>query len=137
MSHFTKVATKLTNQDALVLALNDVGFAGRVEVHDDPVALKGFPLVRQQPRQAHVVVRKRWLSPSYSDLGFQRDNESGTFQMWADTDWLRGNRDIVDRLTPRYAYHATIATMTAQGYSVAEEQQDASGEVRLVLRRYR
>lgn len=137
MSHFTRVATKLTDKGALVLALKDVGFGEHVEVHHEPVALNGFPLIRQEPRRAHVVVRKRWLSPAYSDLGFEQEAETGTFQMWADTDWLERNRDIVDRLTPRYAYHATIATMMAQGYSVAEEQQDQSGEIRLVLRRYR
>lgn len=137
MSHFTKVSTQLTDRDALLSTLADIGFgSGRVEVHDTPVPLQGFPMVRQRARTGEIVVRKRWLRPAYSDLGFERVTPDEPYQIWADSDWLARNPQLVRQLTRRYAYHVVLATMTQQGYTIAEEATDGTGEVRLVLRRY-
>jgi hypothetical protein len=57
VSHFTVLRTRITDVDALVKALGDVGFK-KVEVHDVPQHLHGY---RGDERQqvAEVIVRLR------------------------------------------------------------------------------
>lgn len=133
MSHFTTLRTHITDRDALVAALADVGYHA-VEVHDTPQTLHGYRGDRR-PERAHVIVRRRHIGSSSNDIGF-RQGDDGQFtaviseydRHTHDATWLR-------RLTARHAYHATTTTLAAQGYQMVEEQTEQGGAVRMVLRR--
>jgi hypothetical protein len=48
-----------------------------------------------------------------------------------------GNKpqEMLKQLTPRYAYHATMAKLSEQGFTLASEEREPNGRVRLLLRR--
>lgn len=136
MSHFTTVSTKITDRDFLLLALDDLGFpTTKVKVTERPVALEGFLGDRRQ-QHAEVIIPKEQVGRLSNDIGFER-SEDGTYRVWiSEFDRRRYGDAWLDRLNSRYAYHATVATMTQQGFAVAQEETASTGEVRLVLRRY-
>jgi hypothetical protein len=51
--------------------------------------------------------------------------------------WGMGNKpqEMLKQLTPRYAYHATMAKLSEQGFTLASEEREPNGRVRLLLRR--
>ena len=130
MSHFTKVATRIADEQALTSALEDFGY--RVERHDQAVKLRGF---LGQSRRGHVVVRREQLPVRWSDLGFERGTD-GVYQAWIDSDLMEHDPRFLERLTARSAYHASVRTLETQGFTIADEQKAADGTVRLVLRRH-
>lgn len=133
MSHFTTLRTHLTDRDALVAALCDVGHPD-VEVHDDAQPLHGFRGdVRAQ--RAHVIIRRRHVGYMSNDLGFARQADGRFDAVISDFDRGRYDAAWLARLTARHAYHVTATTLAAQGFDLVEEQQDRDGTVRLLLRR--
>lgn len=130
MSHFTKVQTRIADEEALLLALAEQGW--EPEAHPHAVRLRGF---LGASRQGHIVVRREQLSVRWSDLGFERDAD-GVFQAWADSELLSKDPGLLDRLTARTAYHSTVRTLASQGFQVAAEGKQEDGTVRLVLRRF-
>lgn len=129
MSHFTRVQTQIADTDALVRALEDEGYVA--EVHEHGTKLRGF---LGQSRHGQVVVRREQLPVRYSDLGFERQPD-GVYRAWIDSDLAEHDPALLQRLTARAAYHATMTTMSAQGFTLADEQHAQDGTVRLVLRR--
>lgn len=133
MSHFTRIHTEFVEEAAIVAALNDLGI-GPVELHESPVRLKGWGAQAGRRPKARIVVRKRHLRPSYTDLGFQ-ETQKGTWQLWADSAYLRRHATVLSQLKSRYAYHTSINVLKKQGYRVIEESTGDTGEIRLVLQR--
>lgn len=129
MSHFTRVQTQIADTDALVCALQDEGY--EVEVHEQGTTLRGF---LGQSRQGQVVVRREQLPVRYSDLGFERQPD-GIYRAWIDSDLAKHDPALLSRVTARSAYHATMSTLSSQGFALADEQRAEDGTVRLVLRR--
>lgn len=76
MSHFTIVKLALTDRDALIEALEAMGYRGKIEVHEGPAALIGYDgLPRQlndQTVTAEVVIRRKHLWSAANDIGFAR-----------------------------------------------------------------
>ncbi|MBL7497507.1 DUF1257 domain-containing protein [Frankia sp. CNm7] len=133
MSHFTQLRTKITELEHLVAALADVGYA-TVETHDEARPLRGYQGDRRRQR-AHVIVRRQHVGAASNDLGFERQ-EDGTFRAWiSEYDVRELGAGWLGRVEARYAYHATRATLARQGFSVAREETDRDGTVRLVLTR--
>lgn len=137
MSHFTTLSTQITDRDALIRALADLGFSEqKLKVTDRPVPLEGF-LGDRREQLAEVIIPKKHVGRLSNDIGFERI-EDGTYRAWiSEFDRPRYGDAWLDRLYSRYAYHATVATMTRQGFTVAQEETSSAGEIRLVLRRYR
>jgi len=133
MSHFTTLHTRLTDQDALVAALRDVGYPD-VEVHDDAQPLCGYRGDLRRDR-AHVIVRRRHIGSASNDIGFVRQPDGRFGAVISDYDRARHGQAWVERLTARHAYHVTATTLAAQGFDMVEEQQDHDGTIRLLLRR--
>ena len=133
MSHYTRIQTKIVDRDALVLALADAGY--EATVHDESVPLRGF-LGEGRDQRAHVVVPKGqvgWLS---NDLGFERTAD-GTFRAWiSDYDALKHDGTWLAQLTQRYAYHATVQTLTQQSFEVVGQEQREDGSIRVLVRRF-
>ena len=123
MSHYTTLRTQLTDADALVAALADLGYP-EVEVHAEVA-----------PQRAHVIVRRRHIGPESNDIGFERRDDGRFAAVVSDYDRARHGEDWLRRLTARHAYHATRATLAEQGVEAVEEETDRTGTVRLVLRR--
>ena len=133
MSHYTTLRTHITDRDALVAALADVGY-DEVEVHDTPKTLEGWQGDRRSER-AHVIVRRRHVGSSSNDIGFRQGAEGRFEAIVSDYDRHVHDAAWLARVTARHAYHATTSTLAAQGYHMVEEQTEHDGAVRMVLRR--
>jgi hypothetical protein len=131
MSHFTLVETKITDQAHLLAALHDLGYEPVFPAQGQTlVAVRGY---RGQRDTAEVKVVSK-TAPSY-DIGFQQAPD-GTYQVVADWWEIGGDErtEIQQHLVQRAAYHATVATLQAQGFTLVEET-DERGELVLTLMR--
>ena len=137
MSHYTRIATQLTDTAILLQALADVlGIdASGIEQHNEPVVLtEGWGM--DQSGRAHLVVRRHDLAHLQqwrtSDLGFLR-GEDGTYTVVAEGtlayDFAHG---WGARLTQRYAVHTAKAQLHAQGFTLVSEETDDDGTIRLI-----
>ncbi|MBD1923513.1 DUF1257 domain-containing protein [Microcoleus sp. FACHB-831] len=135
MSHFTSIKTQIKNQEALVKALEDVGFKN-VEVHNDAQHLYGFVGdVREQT--AEVIIRRQHLGSASNDIGFKRQ-EDGQFEAII-SEYDRAyqySQQWLNQLTQRYGYHTLMETAPAQGFTVEEEEVLADGTIRVVVGRW-
>jgi hypothetical protein len=133
VSHFTTLRTQITDTDALVAALADMGY-DEVEVHDEAQPLIGY-LGDTRRQRAHVIVRRRHVGRVSNDIGFERQADGHFTAVISDYDRPRHGEAWLARLTARHAYHAAATTLAAQGFDLVDEQTDRDGTVRLVLRR--
>ena len=124
MSHFSRIQTQIVDKTFLIQALSDLGF----QYEEGRLQVDGF---RGQKAQVDILLR---LKNSYS-IGL-REN-AGSFEVVADWAGVRGlnQKDFVQRLTQRYAYHTTRAKLEAQGFSLVEETKSETGQIHMVLRR--
>lgn len=128
MSHFSRVQTKMTDQDCLHSAL--VGLKYDVVSR---ALVRGFT---GRTVEADLVVR-----PGGSfDIGFERQSD-GAFTLVAD--WWGVEREAGVReaefLPPvlqRYAYEVVCREMVSQGFQLVRESVAADQSVQLTLRRW-
>ena len=133
MSHFTTLVTQITDIDALVAALADVGY-GNVEVHDLSQPLYGYQ-GDMRPERAHVIVRRKHVGEASNDIGFERQPE-GEYRAWiSEFDRHTHDERWLGQVTARHAYHLTQKTLTRQGFNLVDEHNEHDGTVRMVLRR--
>ncbi|MBN2005067.1 MAG: DUF1257 domain-containing protein [Anaerolineae bacterium] len=132
MSHYTVLNTQFVDVETLVKALSDVGFS-HVEVHDHPQILMdwvGLP----RPQKAEVIIRRKYVGRASNDIGFRRQKD-GTFQaIISKFDRIRHSENWLQSVARRYAYHATLVTLTRQGFELAEESENHD-QFHLTLRR--
>ena len=101
MSVYITLETPLVDQQCLLAALAELGFGEEeVEVHEQPVALRGY-----QRSDAHIVIRSEHLPNAHSDIGF-RKTEQG-YRFIVDTDDVHRGFDDAwrRRLRERYDHH--------------------------------
>lgn len=124
MSHFSRIRTQIVNRDHLIAALQDLGYTP--ETGD--LLITGY---RAQTTGVEVLVRL----PSSAPVGFRKAGD--TYELIADWAAVKGIRrqEFADRLARRYAVHAARAGLEQQGFHLVEETEEASGQIRLVLRR--
>ena len=133
MSHFTQVRTSLRDADVLAEALHELGYP-EVEVHRRPQRIHGFG---SQTREAEVIVRREHITgPVYADIGFARQDDGSFAAVMDSSDMNRYGRDWMPRLTHAYGHAAALRYARAHGYEVVTDELDATGERRLMLRRY-
>jgi len=134
MSHYSKVTTRLVDEAALLKALADLGFAA-VEVHERPLGLRGYKGDLRKDT-AHVIIRRRFIGPYSNDIGFLRQADGSYAAIISEFDEVEKGYDQawLNRLSQRYAYHVAVTQLTAQGFSLIEEQ-DENGELVLTLTR--
>lgn len=133
MSHFTTLATQLTDTDALCAALADVGYPD-FEVHEAAQPLYGYQGDLRRDR-AHVIVRREHIGRASNDIGFRRQEDGRFLAVISEYDRATHDETWLGRLIARHAYHATNKTLTAQGFHLVDEVNEQDGTVRLVLRR--
>lgn len=133
MSHFTTIATQIVSAQHLIQALNDLGFA-EVEVHAQPQWLVGFQGdLREQ--KAHVIIRRKHIGLLSNDIGFAQ-NAKGTFDVLiSDYDRNEYDHKWMQKLTQRYAYHASRDLLAQQNFSLVDERLEKDGTIRLTVRR--
>jgi Protein of unknown function (DUF1257) len=134
LSHFTTLATQLTDADALRAALADVGY-GEVEIHEQAQPLYGYEGDQRRDR-AHVIVRRKHVGRASNDIGFLRQDDGRFLAVISEYDRSKHDTAWLGRLTARHAYHVTSQTLAAQGFHLTEETTEHDGTVRLVLRRF-
>ena len=125
MSHFTQVATKLSNKEMLLRVLREMGF----EVQEK-AQIRGY---RGQETYADIAVR---MKKGY-DVGFLLNND-GTYSFIADWFGVEGytQEQFVSGVQRQYAL-ATVKEQTfRQGFNLVEEQKNADGSIRVVMRRW-
>lgn len=125
MSHFTTIKTQMTEKEPLLKALIDLGFVPQ----DGPIEINGY-----LGNRTHVEVKVPTKNPEY-DIGFRKVGE--TYQCVADWFGLKDidQKQFIEQLTQRYAYHAARAKLEAQGFTLASEEVGQDGQIHLVLRR--
>lgn len=125
MSHFTRIRTRLVDEQTLRQALIRLGY--------EPVAassgVKGWLGGRTQADFKIKPARGEY------EIGFV--NESGAYTIVAD--WW-GIRTITQAafaasITQAYGVVGTLSTLIAQGFELGEEAREEDGTVRLTLRR--
>lgn len=125
MSHFTQVATKITNKELLLSCLKELGYEA-----EEGAAIKGY---RGQETPADIAVRMR---QGY-DVGFVLGPD-GTYSLVADWFGVQGvnEQQFTAKVQQQYALATVMQQVNRQGFNVVEQQQDASGQIRLVVRRW-
>lgn len=123
MSHISRIKTRMEVKEYLLKAIEDLGY----KYEEGNLILSGFT----DRVQVDVKIPMR-LS---FDIGF-RSTMNG-FEMIADWWGVRGinRKEFTDKLMQRYAYHAAKARLEEQGFSLVSEENQADGQIRLVLRR--
>jgi hypothetical protein len=132
MSHFTRVKTQIMDLDCLELALGELDY--RI-FHE--AKIRGW---QQQQRPAKVVAQFPDLLCQY-DIGFVHNTKTQAYDMvadwWAIRDRIGQDQDqISQQIMQRYAYHKVLKTVKEQGFTLAEETQDAGQNLRLVVRKW-
>jgi hypothetical protein len=130
MIHFSTVKANVTSREHLIAALRDLGFEPQVAEESKLVQVRGWMSRRAQ---AEVVVQS---SVQGYDIGFTR-NTTGTYDAVAD--WsIVGQRQpqesLMQQIVQRAAYHATMEALTAQGFSLVQQETD-DGAIVLTLMR--
>lgn len=80
MSHYVDIVTEIKDQDALVRALERVGFKGKIEVHETAQNLYGYQGDLRDVK-AHVIIRKRYVGGASNDIGFEKKAEKFVFHI--------------------------------------------------------
>lgn len=133
MSHFTTVATQITDEPSLVKALGDLGFK-QVEIHETAENLYGYR-GDQRSQTAEIIIRRNYIGTASNDVGFKRQPD-GTFQaIISQYDRSRFSKNWLDQLSQRYAYHLAVGKLEEQGFALIAEEKQADGRIHLVARR--
>jgi hypothetical protein len=124
MSHFSQIKTKMVDEKIVLQALEDLGM--KYQQGDQQVM--GFG---GQKTQVDIRIP---LGMSY-DVGLRK--RGGVYEIVADWIGVRGftQQEFTQRLTQRYAYHATRDKLEEQGFALVEEEVEETGQIRIVLRR--
>lgn len=133
MSHFTTIRTKMIDQHHLLAALRDLGFS-TVESQTAPSTLFGYK-GDARPEMAEIIIRRKYIGGASNDIGFAKSAD-GTFQaIISGYDQRKYSQSWLQKVQHRYAYHATKAALSNEGFSLVEEEQQQDGTLHLVLRR--
>lgn len=125
MSHISRLKTQMVEKEYLLQALKDLSY----NYEEGDVQVRSFG-----GRMTHVDIKVK-IPLSY-DIGFHK-NAGGTYDIVADWYGVRGVKEkaFAEKVMQRYAYHAARAKLEEQGFTLVEEQQGKSGQIRMVLRR--
>ncbi len=121
-------------KDALIKALASMGYTS-IEVHTSPQHLYGYQ-GDQRGEQAEIIIRRQYISSLSNDIGFKRTAEGSYEAIVSEYDQEILGTDWVGLVAQRYAEHAVLSKLEAQGFSIDLKQVDlVTKKVHLVLRR--
>jgi len=122
MSHFTTIKTQMVETEYVTRALTDLGyrcevgsthikgFGGRAQV-DIKVSTRGYDIGLRKTANGYVIVADWWGARGIDREQFEQ------------------------QLKQRYAYHAAVARLEAQGFTLVKEETQEEQRIHLVLRR--
>ncbi|MFB2973839.1 DUF1257 domain-containing protein [Aerosakkonema sp. BLCC-F183] len=136
MSHFTAIKTELRDVNALVMALEDLGFKDKVEVYAEAQRLYGFQGDLRE-ETAEVVIRRQHLGAASNDIGFKKQDD-GTYEAVISSfdRAYKYSQQWLNKLTQRYGYHMLMATVPEQGFTIEEEETLEDGTIRVLVARW-
>lgn len=126
MSHFSRVQTELFDQKKICQALEDLALPYEV---GKALSIRGW-----LDHSAVAQIRVQ-LPQTTHQVGFTRQDEVQAYTCIADW-WNTGYTEqrFLGQVSQRYAYHTTMETLTRQGFSLIEEEQEGE-QIHLRLRR--
>ncbi|HVN53492.1 MAG TPA: DUF1257 domain-containing protein [Anaerolineaceae bacterium] len=124
MSHFSRLKTLIVEKELLILALKELGY----QPEEGELYIRGFGGDRTK---VELKVARKF---GY-EIGFRKGE--GTYEVVADWFGVHGisQKDFVQQLNQRYAYHAARVKLEEQGFTLTSEEVQADGRIHLVLRR--
>lgn len=127
MSLYCEIETEIHREQDLVLALEAMGFKGKVEVHARGTRLEGF---EGDPREqiAHVVIRREHLQHQANDLGFARTRNGRFTLMVSEYDRATKFGDAwLNRVKGHYLEQCARRDYTLKGYRLKGKDVQRSG----------
>jgi len=128
MSHFSTIQTELRDREALLGALDDLGFSAS----QDAQPVRGY---RGQQVTADLAIRQE----QGGDIGFRLNPESGCYELVADLELWRQPVPVerfLSQLNQRYALRTILAATAEEGFQVSEQTQQLDGSIELVVTRW-
>lgn len=130
MSHFTKVATKINDLEALKKALDQLGWTYKTA--EEGVEVRGW---RGQTSKAELAI-----DMGKYDVGVVRQ-EDGTYALEADwwgVETTRGlkEEEVVREVNAKYAYQRVIQAVQEQGYTIDENSVQPDGTIKLSVSKW-
>ena len=130
MSHFTTVATKITNLTALVKALEKLKM--KFTQAEEGVVVRGW---RGQTSLAEISINM-----GKYDIGVVK-NEDGTYGLVADwwgveTTVGKTEQEVVDEINKEYAYQTVVIACEEQGYRIDEQSVAEDGSIKLSVSKW-
>ena len=126
MSHLSRIRTKMVEKEFLLKALEEAGYQ-----HETGSGLKVKSYDGEQV-DVDVKIRGKFFS---SAIGFQKKEQG--YECVADWWGVRGisQKDFLQKIKQRYAYHAALSKLEAQGFSLVSEELEEGKRIHLKLRR--
>lgn len=128
MSHFSTIQTELRDREALLGALDDLGYSAS----EDAQPVRGY---RGQQVIAELAIRQE----QGGDLGFRLNSETGCYELVADLELWRQPVPVerfLSQLNQRYALRTILAATAEEGFQVSEQTQQLDGSIELVVTRW-
>ena len=130
MSHFTTVATKITNIQCLLKALEQLKW--KYTHAEEGVTVRGW---RGQTSLAEVSINM-----GRYDIGVVK-NEDGTYGLQADwwgveTTVGKTEQEVVDEISREYAYQTVVVACESQGYKIEEQNVAEDGTIKLSVSKW-
>ncbi len=125
MSHFTRLKTQIVEREYLLKALKDLDY----QVEEGSLSVRA---VGGGAQKAEIKVR---LGLFGREVGFQKSGES--YEIIADWWGLPGKtrEEFQHKVSQRYAYHAALGKLQAQGFDLVADETQQDGQIHLTLRR--
>ena len=133
MSAYTTLKTHMVSVAHILQALKDMGF-DKVEVYSTPQSLIGYEGLRRK-QKAEIIIRKKYVGHASNDIGFRKNADGRYEAIISEFDRETYNKQWLDQLCQRYAYHVAREKMTENGFDLIQETVDENNAIRLTLRR--
>lgn len=132
MSHFTKCEMKITNLVALRRALEDLKLKFTTNDQNQEVQVRGW---KGQKMNAEIAI-----DMGKYDIGVVK-NDNGTYDLVADwwgVETTQGTteEEFSQQLNQRYAYQRVVQACEENGYEMAEQKDEETGEIKLVMKKW-
>ncbi|MBM4387782.1 MAG: DUF1257 domain-containing protein [Deltaproteobacteria bacterium] len=132
MSHFTTVQTEIHDVVCLKQALHDLGYKFTEANVNEEVHVRGY---MGQKTKADMVIH---VSKSY-DVGVKVTKKGVKFIAdWWGVETTRGltEKEFVNQVTQRYAYHKVKQALQKKNYTLAEEEVTEDQAIHIKIKRW-
>lgn len=130
MSHFTTVETKIKDLVALERALKDLGYDFAKAEAGQKVVVRGY---QGDTLKADLCIK---ASKTY-DIGVKVTEKGVEFVAdWWGVETTRGvaEKEFVQAVKQRYAYHKVMAEIKKKGYTLEQEEETEDKQIRIRVR---